>query len=371
MRPCTTSGLQAGSRRLSDGGVTGFGEWSARPVSVAPYDKEYPPRCSEAYCEPSHVSERTSAGDDIEARLRQALARTPIPPSTRPEVRLPSLEASKAQGKVEKPHKENTIQGYQCADESIYDGLDVASDPFAPSDKLQTNPVSGARSLSPRDDQRNLSTPIVSTYGNIWDHAGSSNLSQADTDPESDSSGSDVLRFPRRTRARKHGDDALASPSPSPQPSQASEHSKRRHRLRRGQAGVQQSASPPTAYVVIPPTPKHMTSSSTRTPARNRPITCLASSQIVDSKFQVVIELPASAFDSLCMGARGKSVTSERNVVARSRYSARENVLLAQLKRQMKPKLTWKKIQTYFPDRTVNALQVHYYTHFRSWRHKE
>ena len=185
-------------------------------------------------------------------------------------------------------------------------------------------------------------------------------------DQESDSSGSDVLRFPRRTRTKRHCNDALASPSISPQPSQASGRSKRRR-----QAGAEQSPSPPTAYVVIPPAPKHLTSLSFSTPARHRPVTFLASSRVVDSKIQVVVELPTSVFGNLVglsVGSRDNTALSRSDVVARSRYSARENTLLARLKRRKKPRLSWKMIQAYFPDRTVGALQVHYYTHLKSRR---
>lgn len=57
---------------------------------------------------------------------------------------------------------------------SIQDCLDIESDPFASSDRLQLNSISGARSVSPRENKRHPSTPVLSTYGNIWDDSGSS-----------------------------------------------------------------------------------------------------------------------------------------------------------------------------------------------------
>lgn len=372
MGPTVTSVLQAGSRRLSDGDKIGLIERSATPVSIPPYDETYTSRCSEVFCEPSHVSERRSASDDVEARLREAFTRTPIRPATHPEIRLShQLEASVPQETVERPYEQDSTQDYQCGDVSTQGFFDLETDWFAPTDTIQPNPISSAQSLSPHEDQRHADTAIVSNYGSTWNDPGFGDPVVVDVDQESDSSGSDVLRFPRRTRTKRHCNDALASPSISPQPSQASGRSKRRPRLRRRQAGVEQSPSPPTAYVVIPPAPKHLTSLSFSTPARHHPVTFLASSRVVDSKIQMVVELPTSVFGNIIgssVGSRDNTALPRSDVVARSRYSARENTLLAQLKRQRKPRLTWKMIQAYFPDRTLGALQVHYYTHLRSRR---
>lgn len=372
MGPTSTSGLRAGSRLLSDGDRIGLNERSATSVSTPPCDETCASRCGEASYEPSHVSERRSASDDVEARLREALTRTPIRPATHSGVQLsPQLEASVPQGTVEKPYEQDSTQDYQCADVPIQDFLDLETDWFAPTNTIQPNRISSAQNLSPHEDQRHADTAIVGNYGNTWNDPGFSDPVVVNVDQESDSSGSDVLRFPRRTRTKRHCNDALASPSISPQPSQASGCSKRRRRLRRRQAGAEQSPSPPIAYVVIPPVPKHLTTLSISNPARRRPVTFLASARVVDSKIQVVVELPTSVFGNLVglsVGSRDNTALSRSDVVARSRYSARENTLLARLKRQRKPRLSWKMIQAYFPDRTVGALQVHYYTHLKSRR---
>jgi hypothetical protein len=348
MGPTSTSGLQASSRLLSDGDRIGLNERSATPVSTPPCDETYASRCGEASYEPSHVSERRSASDDVDARLREALTRTPIRPATHPEAHLsPQLEASVPQETVEKPYEQDSTQDYQCADVSIQDFLDLETDWFVPTNTIQPNRISGAQSLSPHEDQRHADTAIVSNYGNTWNDPGFSDPVVVNVDQESDSSGSDVLQFPRRSRTKRHCNDTLASPSISPQPSQASGYSKRRRRLRRRQAGAEQSPSPPTAYVVIPPAPKHLTSLSISTPARHRPVTFLASSRVVDSKIQVVVELPTSVFGNLVgssVGSRDNTALSRSDVFARSRYSARENTLLARLKRQRKPRLSWKMI---------------------------
>ena len=337
MGPTVTSGLQAGSRLLSDGDRIGLNERSATPVSISPCGETYTSRCSEASCEPSHVSERRSASDDVDARLREALTRTPIRPATHPEVQLSDqLEASVPQGTVEKPYEQDPTQDYQCADVLIQDFLDLETDWFAPTNTIQPNRISGAQNLSPHEDQRHADTAIVGNYGNAWNDPGFSDQVVVNVDQESDSSGSDVLRFPRRSRTKRHCNDTLASPSISPQPSQASGCSKRRRRLRRRQAGAEQSPSPPTAYVVIPPAPKHLTSLSFSTPARHPLVTFLASSRVVNSKIQVVIELPTSVFgDSIgtSVESRDNIALSRSDVVVRSRYSARENTLLARLKR--------------------------------------
>jgi hypothetical protein len=92
-----------------------------------------------------------------------------------PEARLsPSLEASLPQETAGKPYEQNLTQCYRCADLLIQDCLDIESDPFASSDKLQLNSISGARSMSPCEDKRHPGTPVLSTYGNIWDDSDSS-----------------------------------------------------------------------------------------------------------------------------------------------------------------------------------------------------
>jgi hypothetical protein len=85
-----------------------------------------------------------------------------------------SLEASLPQETAEKPYEQNVTQGYRCADVSMQGCLDIESDSFASSDKLQLNSISGTRSVSPREDKRHPSTPVLSTYGNIWDDSDSS-----------------------------------------------------------------------------------------------------------------------------------------------------------------------------------------------------
>jgi hypothetical protein len=133
-----------------------------------------------------------------------------------PEARLsPSLEASLPQETAGKPYEQNLTQCYRCADLLIQDCLDIESDPFASSDKLQLNSISGARSMSPCEDKRHPGTPVLSTYGNIWDDSDSSDPGVVNIDLESDSSGSDVLRSPHRTRTKRYGNDAIAPPSTS------------------------------------------------------------------------------------------------------------------------------------------------------------
>jgi hypothetical protein len=200
MGPTVTSGLQAGSRLLSDGDRIGLNERSTTPVSIPPCDETYASRCSEASCEPSHASERRSVSDHVEARLREALTRAPVLPATHPEVRLsPQLEASVPQETVENPSEQDSTQDYQCADVSIQDFLDLETDWFAPTDTLQPNPISGAQSLSPHED-----SDIVSSYGNTWNDPGFSDPVAVNMDQEDDSSGSDVIRFPRRSRTKRH-----------------------------------------------------------------------------------------------------------------------------------------------------------------------
>ncbi|GAB7336757.1 hypothetical protein MBLNU13_g10850t1 [Cladosporium sp. NU13] len=200
MGPTVTSGLQAGSRLLSDGDRIGLNERSTTPVSIPPCDEPYASRCSEASCEPSHASERRSVSDDVEARLREALTRAPVLPATHPEVRLsPQLDASVPQETVENPYEQDSTQDYQCADVSIQDFLDLETDWFAPTDTIQPNPISGAQSLSPHED-----SDIVSSYGNTWNDPGFSDPVAVDMDQEDDSSGSDVIRFPRRTPSKRH-----------------------------------------------------------------------------------------------------------------------------------------------------------------------
>lgn len=145
----------------------------------------------------------------------------------------------------------------------MQDCLDIRSDPFASSDKLQLNSISGARGVSPREGKRHPSTPVLSTYGNTWDDSGSGEPRVVNIDLESDRSGSDVLRFPRRTRTERYGNDAIAPPSTSSQPSQASGYIKRRR---------MQALSDPRAFYPRP----NVTSLS---------FSIFASLRIVDSKF--------------------------------------------------------------------------------------
>jgi hypothetical protein len=55
----------------------------------------------------------------------------------------------------------------------------------------------------------------------------------------------------------------------------------------------------------------------------------------------------------------------------RARYSRAEEDKLVKLKERREPKLSWREIQGYFPDRTIGSLQVHYSMHLKGRRASE
>lgn len=52
----------------------------------------------------------------------------------------------------------------------------------------------------------------------------------------------------------------------------------------------------------------------------------------------------------------------------RARFSREEDHLLVKLKARREPKLSWRVIQGYFPNRTSASLQVHYSTQLKGHR---
>jgi hypothetical protein len=109
------------------------------------------------------------------------------------------------------------------------------------------------------------------------------------------------------------------------------------------------------------------------------PIQCVAERKMIGS--QEVITIEVSTFDVCAGSGPGRTLSASVDtsqvtpilddacgIRRRTRFSQAEEDLLIKLKQQRRPKLSWREIQTRFPNRTTGSLQVHYSTHLKGMR---
>ena len=204
----------------------------------------------------------------------------------------------------------------------------------------------------------------------------------ADTEG-SDGDGPPVIRRRRRTRPHTRGSK---SPSPPLTP-RSSGHSvevgstaalHRRKRLGRRKGMRRDSRTPETDDTST----SLNTSRSSRGSGERWLVQCFVERKMIGSQEVMTIEVPAFDLrarcgrDSTLSPSDDTSQTTPLLGVARggrrrARFSRAEEDLLVELKEQRAPKLSWREIQRYFPQRTMGSLQVHYSTQLkvrRPWR---
>lgn len=176
---------------------------------------------------------------------------------------------------------------------------------------------------------------------------------------EGESSGSDLPCLSHRTKRQ--------DPRPrsfTPETSRKTSRRKGRGRLRRGLKNISRHASRKVSHVLIPARHQPSPTPPAEKTTRLRSVPCFLVSKMADATTKLVIELPGLAPDvyhhisGFCTSPR----TIATRMASRKRYTKKENARLVKLKKQEKPKLSWAEIQTHFPSRTVNSLQVHYST---------
>jgi hypothetical protein len=132
---------------------------------------------------------------------------------------------------------------------------------------------------------------------------------------------------------------------------------------------------------VTPETDDASTSLTTSISGRGRgewwPIKCFVERKMIGSQEVITIQVPA--FDLCARSGRLSTLsalddTSQTTPILgaacegrrRARFSRAEEDLLDKLKEQRGPKLTWREIQRWFPNRTTGSLQVHYSTQLKA-----
>ena len=121
------------------------------------------------------------------------------------------------------------------------------------------------------------------------------------------------------------------------------------------------------------------TSTSSGVTGERWPVHCVFQRRLVGSQDVITIEF--SAFDLRAPSERDAVLSSSDQtprttpvVVAgrgsrhRARFTQAEEDLLVELKERRRPKLSWREIKTYFPNRTIGSLQMHFSTQLKGKR---
>lgn len=196
-----------------------------------------------------------------------------------------------------------------------------------------------------------------------------SNISVVDDaghDSDDENSGSDIVRPSRRSYLKFRRACPHSPPNASTEPSRTPLDSGNHRRLRQGLRRAARLASPPAATVVIPASEREDALQSFNTGTTHQSTTGYVSQDSNQARIKIILELP-SIPSSINVGLATLTVVPSSSTFPRKsiRYTDEENRLLAKLKQQRRPKLSWRSIQAHFPGRTINALQVHYHMHFR------
>ena len=209
--------------------------------------------------------------------------------------------------------------------------------------------------------------------------AGTSNAA----DPEgSDSDGPPLTSGRRRTLPRTRGSQR---PNPPLTPRSSADSTdvesttacRHRKRLQRRKEMRLASLAPETED-----TSASSTTSQSNTEGEWRPVQCLVQRKTNGSQEVMMIQLPA--FDLCARSGRVSAISpshdtsqmtpiwaSARGGRRRARFLQAEEDLLVELKERREPRLSWREVQRYFPNRTIGSLQVHYSTHLKGRRTSE